>query len=82
MIITRELFDPEVRLANFRRWLAEQAQPQCFYRDEQCCGAVEHVRPMTLYGDEPEHYVMCSRHADEYREHWTEQWRDYYAGVL
>lgn len=78
--------DPVLRIAGFRAWLAALAQPRacCVFVDvsEPCTGALERVQPMTFYGDEPEHFVACSSHAQHYREFWTEQWAEYHVGCM
>lgn len=82
----RTVLDPAVRRAGFEAWKASLVE-LCFYSDRQdvsfdCHGPIESVGPLTAYGDEPNHYRMCKRHADDYREHWSEMWRDYYGGCL
>lgn len=74
------LATPDERMVAFLRDAAHQ---RCEYNGHgQCTGALERVRPMTAYGDEPDHYLLCRGHAEEYCDHWTEQWAEYYSGVL
>lgn len=81
----RFALDPEVRRRGFEEWKASlRAHTECLSHGIafECAGPIEDVVPQTAYGDEPDHYRMCERHADDYREHWAQMWADYYAGCL
>lgn len=84
----RTVLDPEVRRRGFDAWkaaLAHEAHAECRYHGTEsfaCGGAIEDVVPQTDYGDEPDRYRMCERHADDYREHWEAMWDEYRAGCL
>lgn len=85
MVITREMFDPAIRWANFMRWLAELRGERCLYHEHEshnCEGPLVEVAKMTCYPDEPDLFLACQHHADRYVEHWTEMWREYEAGLL
>lgn len=51
-------------------------------RPDGCGGKIVKVKPMTLYGDEPEFYLMCKEHRDDYVEHWNSMWEDYNSGRM
>lgn len=78
----RIALDPERRRAAFEAWKAAQVERCLYFEQQDCDGPIEDVVPQTAYGDEPDRFRMCKRHADDYREHWAQMWDEYRRGCL